>query len=337
MTKLLVVGCGSIGRRHIGNFRAAGVDYIGGADTRQDRLDQANEQHGLDGSWLDYRDALAQESFDAVAVTTPPHLHTEIAQAAAEAGCHLLIEKPLAKDLNGLDQLAQTLQEKERLCFVAYCYRFIPSVLKMREVVQSGRLGKVYAARLQFSSYLPDWHPWEDYRTFYMAKKEQGGGALLDDSHGIDLMRWLFGEVVSVNAWVGNVSNLEISSDDLATMRMVFDSGVRGEAHFDLMGRTPRLSLEIIGSEGTLLWDRIDHKIEVFDADSKTWQVFPYTHNDLMSMYPNEVAHFLGCLRGEEQPLVDLADARKTLSVLMAAFRSSEEGRDVALTEISGS
>lgn len=331
MQKILVVGCGSIGRRHAANFRAAGVAHVAGADTRQDRLDQMAQEVGTEAGYLDYREALAEDRFDAVLVCVPTHLHTEVCAAAAEAGSHLFIEKPLAMTHDGLDALDDLCRAKGVVGFVAYCYRFIPSVEKVKALVDEGRIGKVLSARMETSFYLPDWHPWEDYRQFYMARKDHGGGALYDESHAIDMLRWLLGEVDAVQAFVGKVGDLEIDSDDLASLILRFRSGTLAHLHLDLLGRTPRIQLELIGAEGTLLWDRIDHKIELYGAAEKQWETFPYTVDDVLVMYPREVEHFMACVRGEAEPLITIADGRRTLDVVLAAFESSETGRTVAL------
>jgi predicted dehydrogenase len=331
MDKLLVVGCGSIGRRHIVNFRAAGVNYIVGADRRQDRLDQVKAERIVDGVYQDYHEALDKEEFDAVVVGVPTSLHTKVALTAADKGCHLFIEKPLDASLEGLDRLKNLCREKHLVAFVAYCYRFIPSVLKMREVIASGQIGEILSARLEMSSYLPDWHPWEDYRSFYMSRKDLGGGALLDESHGIDLLRSLLGEIDSVSSFVDHVSHLELDCDDLAVMLLRFKSGLVASAHFDLLGRSPRVQLELIGSRGTILWDRIDHKLSVYLAESKKWEIYPYSPNDVLTMYPRETDHFITCVREGRKPLVDLEEGEKTLSILLAALESSKTGRVIQL------
>lgn len=331
MDSILIVGMGSIGRRHARVCKAAGVSRIACADLRQDRLDQAAQEIGLTELYTDYNEALAKNKFDAVFVTLPTAYHAPVMKAAALAGCHLFIEKPVAHDQTGLDEVAQIVKEKGLLAYTAYCYRFAPSVVRMKEIVDSGRLGRVLSARLKISTYLPDWHPWEDYRHFYMAHLDQGGGARLDESHGIDLLRWLFGDVKSVFALVDKVSDLEIHSDDLTVMLLRFNSGVVAEAHFDLLGRTPRIDAELIGSEGTLLWDRISGKVDVYDAATKEW-----THEDLgaasfVTCYDRQAEHFIECVRTGKQPLISMEDGRKTLDVLVAALKSSDTGTVVTL------
>jgi predicted dehydrogenase len=327
-----------VGRRHIGNFIAAGVPYVAAADLSQDRLELAKEQ-GCSATYLDYNEALNNGNFDAVLISVPPHLHMQIAISAAEKGCHIFLEKPLAASLERTDELKDLCRKKDLLCFVGYCYRFIPSVVKMRGLIKERAIGDVLAARLVISNYLPDWHPWEDYRSFYMAKKEQGGGALLDESHGIDLLRWLLGEVKSVHAIVDKISELDITSDDIAALLIRFQSGVVAQAQFDLLGRVPRIQLELTGSEGTILWDRIDHGLRVFTSAKMEWEEFPYTTDDLLSMYTNEVAHFIECVDQKKQPLIDLHDSQATMRVLLAAMESSSSGWSVEVAnpaEIEG-
>ncbi len=331
MESMLIVGLGSIGRRHARVFRAAGIRNIAGADLREDRRAQAQREIGITDLGADYREMLKRQKFDAVLVTLPTAYHMAVAHAAAEAGCNLFIEKPVAAVSDGLDEVERLVAKRGLVAYTAYCYRFAPSAERMKEIVDSGRLGRILCARLKISTYLPDWHPWEDYRSFYMARLDQGGGARLDESHGIDLLRWMFGEVKSVYALVDKVSDLEIEADDLATMILRFKSGVVGEAHFDLLGRAARVDAELIGANGTLLWDRISGKIEVYDAATKKWDVEDFGRDSFVTCYDRQAAHFIECVRARSTPRITLADGRKTLDLLTAALESSKSGRVVEL------
>ena len=331
MDSILIVGLGSIGRRHARVFAQAGIKNVAGADLREDRLAQAREEVGLSELGTDYREMLKTGNFDAVLVTLPTAYHTPVITAAAEAGCHLFIEKPVAADQTGLDEAEKIINEKGLVAYTAYCYRFAPSTERMKEIVDSGKLGRILCARLKISTYLPDWHPWEDYRSFYMAHLDQGGGARLDESHGIDLLRWLFGDVKSVYALVDKVSDLEINADDLTSMILRFENGTVGEAHFDLLGRSARVDAELIGSEGTLLWDRISGKIDVFDAQAKEWTQEDFGSGDFVSSYDRQAAHYIDCIRNGATPRTTLQDGRKTLDVLVAALESSNNEKVVKL------
>lgn len=331
MDSILIVGMGSIGRRHARVFKAAGVSHIGGVDLRHDRIDQARLELGLDDLGTNYESMLTARDYDAVLITLPTAFHTPIALTAAKAGKHLFIEKPVAATQEGLDEVEAAIRARNIVDYTAYCYRFAPSTVRMKEIVDSGRIGRVLSARMKISTYLPDWHPWEDYRSFYMARLDQGGGARLDESHGIDLLRWLFGDVSSVFALVGQVSELEIQADDLTVMVLRHENGVVSEAHFDLLGRTPRVDAELIGSEGTLLWDRISGKIDIYDAATKQWTHEDFGKDSFVTCYDRQAEHFIECVKAGKQTLIPLSDGRKTLAVLEAALVSSNEGRLVRL------
>jgi predicted dehydrogenase len=311
----------------LGHFRRAGINFIAGADPQASRLEQARKESGLDAEYLDYRKALAEQTFDAAVIATPPSMHTEMAIHVAEAGCHMFIEKPVANNLEQLEALVSLCEKKDLRVFVAYCHRFLSSVKKMKELIKSERIGQPYAVNMNWGSYLPSWHPWEDYRAFYMAKKALGGGALLDESHGIDLLRDVFGEIEWVSGDVGTIGNLEIDSDDWASFLFRTRSGVHGKGHFDLLRHDAQVKLEIIGQNGSLTWDRIDHRITVYDADKKSYEVFPYTTADVLNMYPAEIDHFMSVVYENKKPLIDLEDGIRTLEVVMAIFESSRTGR----------
>ena len=329
--KLLVIGAGSIGRRHMGNFYKHGIKEISCADPNPDRLEQAKQICSISNTYLDYKEALSLNRYDAVVISSPTSMHTQMAIDAANAGCHIFLEKPVAHNLNCIEDLVHIVQKNKLEVFVAYCHRFIPSVQRLKTILDSGRIGRVYAFNMNWGSYLPTWHPWEDYRSFYMAKKEQGGGALLDESHGIDLLRFLFGAIKEVQGDVGTISHLEINSDDWASMLLRMENGMRGKAHFDLIRHDPQIKLEILGEKGSITWDRIDHKITIYASEAKSYEMIPYTTADLLSMYDTETLHFINCISGKEKSLISLDDGIQTMKVIEAVFESSETGKRIKI------
>ena len=116
-------------------------------------------------------------------------------------------------------------------------FRYTPTIMKVKELLETGLIGKVLSVRGEFSEYLPDWHPWEDYRSFYMAEKSQGGGSILDQSHIMDLIHYLFGGFKSVYAINTRISSLEINADDIAEMIVTMKSGVIAAIHTDIYGQ----------------------------------------------------------------------------------------------------
>ena len=328
MDTLLVLGCGSIGKRHIGNFKCLGIRHIVAVDPRPDRREEVKQRFGLSAVYATLEEALT-EKLDGAVICSPTSMHIQPALELARRGVHLMIEKPISHNLDGVDELLKICGERRLACFVAYVMRFYPPLVTIKRLIDDGAVGRVWSIRTENSSYLPDWHPWEDYRSFYMAKKDEGGGAILDESHTIDYMRWFFGEADRVYAFNGKISTLEIDSDDLAEMVVRFQSGAVGTIHLDLLGRTPRKNLEVIGSEGTLLWDWEGHEVRLFRAATKAWERFPHQVDDYNKVYIAESRHFLECARTGAVPLISGEDGKRTLQLILAAMESSRLDRSV--------
>ena len=179
------------------------------------------------------------------------------------------MEKPLSHNLEGIEELAQVVKEKKVKFLMAYIFRFSEAVRKLKELLDSQAIGKVLYFRGEFSEYLPDWHPWEDYRSFYMAKKSMGGGSILDQSHIIDLAHFLFGEIKEVFCVNEKFSDLDVEADDIAEITAYFESGLLGSIHMDMFGREHKKFMEIKGSSGNILWDFYDFSVKIFSGEKK--------------------------------------------------------------------
>ena len=327
--KLLVVGIGSIGKRQISNFSK--YFEIDVADVRKDRILETKKLYKINKSFTDYKIALNTEKYDAVAITVPPHLHLPVAKLAVAKNSGLFIEKPLGLSVKGWADIYKKCKKKKLINYVAYCHRFVPYLLRLKKLLNQKIIGEIYCAHLKWSSYLPDWHKYEDYRNFYMSKKSQGGGSLLDDSHGIDLVRYLLGEVKSVNALVTNISELEMTSDDsfFAILKMKNNKIV--QMSFDLFSRTPRIFIEITGKKGTIIWDRVNHQIKIFNRQKKKWKIEQFNINNLMSMYPSQAKYFYNCLIKRKKTINNINEAIKTQQIIDASFKSNKKEKVVKI------
>jgi predicted dehydrogenase len=323
--RLLIVGAGSIGSRHARNARALGIESIGLCDPHDER--RAAAVAAVDARGFRALDEALDWQPEAAIVCTPPATHVPIAQACAEAGCHLLIEKPVAADSAGLDELASTAAAKQLGIAVAYQLRFHAALARLRELTRSGAIGRVLSIRAEYGQHLAAWRPTRDYRETYTAQAAQGGGILLDASHEIDYVRWIAGDPHSVYAWVGQLSDLEMDAEDTAAVILRLEGGRLAELHLDCIRRGYARGCTVIGSEATVQWDAATG-LRITRADGTTFdeRLVP----DPNEPYAAELSSFLRA-RGAEAPMASLADARRVLDVVVAARRSSASGREIAL------
>ena len=264
--KFLCIGAGSIGKRHLRNLLAIGVkpEDLAASDPREDRRAEVAAM-GITSLHETYEHALDSSDFDAAIVCSPTNLHIPQAIDLAQRGIHILMEKPLGHNLDGADELAAVVARNKITVLMAYIFRFSPLTTKVRELLDAGAIGKVLYVRGEFSEYLPDWHPYEDYRSFYMAEKSQGGGSILDQSHIMDLVHHLFGGFESVHALNGNLSSLEVRSDDYSELTIRLKSGAVASIHTDMFGRDHVKTLEVKGETGNILWNSTENLVTLYD------------------------------------------------------------------------
>ena len=190
--KFLIAGLGSIGRRHLRNLQALGETDIVLYRTRRATMPE-DELSGLPVE-TDLHRALDGRP-DAVIVANPTALHLEVALQAAEAGCHIFLEKPVSSSLDGLDRLADAAVNSGSRILVGFQFRFHPTLQKAAQLIKDGAIGDVLTIHARWGEYLPNWHPWEDYRSSYAARSDLGGGVTLTLTHPLDYIRWLAGDV----------------------------------------------------------------------------------------------------------------------------------------------
>ena len=171
--KILIVGAGSIGKRHIRNLKKIGIlsSNLLAVDKRKDRLDEVKKLD-VKKCFFSLKSAL-RESFDAAVICSPTSMHINQCILLAKQKKHLLIEKPLSHNLKDLNILEKILKKNKLTSMIAYIFRFHPGVILAKKILNEKKIGKSLYFRGEFSEFLPDWHPYENYRKFYMAKKNK--------------------------------------------------------------------------------------------------------------------------------------------------------------------
>ena len=357
---ILIVGAGSIGKRHLANLAALGIREAAVADPREDRLKEAQERlRSTDTDQVKLTLVRSdREAYDrrwplkGVIIATPPRVHPEAIRNALQAGCPIFCEKPLAcdeEDWEALTELVEQVERKNLFTLVAYNYRFNAQLRLLRKMLSENAVGRVLSVRGTFSENLREWHPWEGLN-FYMSSRRQGGGALLDESHLIDLSRWLFGEITEVTGYNGTVSSLGqepgFDVDDLVEIGARFESGAIGSLHMDLFGKYHQKRVEVIGEEGTLFWnfDNTDieaNGIQLWKGKRVTLttettrrvpeQVIPSDGRVRNEMYREEMSYFLESLKAGRplrDDVPDLRDGWKTMKVVRAIRSSCAERKE---------
>lgn len=328
MARVLIVGFGSIGRRHYDNLKTLGTQVVEVCDTDPQKRDDAARRGVRAFSHLE--EALASRP-EVVFVATPPSSHLTIALAAAQAGCHLFIEKPLAHTEEYLDELVQVVKQKQLVTMMGCNMRFHFGPATIKRLLEEGAIGTIISASLDAGMYLPDWHPELDYRQAYSARWVLGGGVILDGIHEIDYARWLFGEVREVFCHGGRLSHLEIDTEDSANIVMVMAAGFSVVVHIDYVQRAYARSCKVIGEQGTVQWD-ITSGLRWFCVKTKTWLVIPqpepYSINE---MYVEELRHFLRCVEQTRQPILPIEEAVRVTRVVLAIKRSMDTQEKVVI------
>jgi predicted dehydrogenase len=328
--RILVVGCGSIGERHIRNLITIGEREIIACDINPSKLKALKHKYPDIQTYNKIKEAFSKY-VDATLVCTPPAYHIPIALEAAGKGSHLFIEKPLSSSMSGVDELIKVVNRKNLILMVGYNLRFHPNVQHLKYLIDSNVLGDILSIRAEFGQYLPDWHPWEDYRQMYVARKEMGGGIILDAIHELDYISWFLGDVKEVFCFAGKLSTLDIDVEDTAEILLRFKNGAIGEIHLDMVQRAYRRGCQVMGEKGTALWDFNEKTVSYYSSKDKQWHVCKEENFDVNNTYIAEIKHFLECIKYNKPPISDGLNGKKTLMLALAARKSAEEGVKVRI------
>lgn len=305
--RVLVVGSGPIGRRHVENVLALGHEA---AVARRVSADTPVVASASDVPVLAGLQEAGDWEPEAVIVANPPSEHLFVARWAIDRRCPVLVEKPLGASLDGVDSVLQAAARAGVHLAVGHNLRFHPALRAVKEAVDLGRIGRLLLARAEVGSYLPDWHPGEDYRLGSAARRELGGGALLTLIHELDLVLWIAGDAELIAGVHTKVSGLNIDVDDVAELVLRHASGTVSSVHMDLVDRAYNRRSRWVGEDGTIEWTwGGPAELRCGNTNEVLWDSPLF---DLNETYLSEVAAFL---RGEPAPGNAVTDARRALEI----------------------
>jgi predicted dehydrogenase len=334
--KILIVGLGGIGQRHLRNLRMLqGNDVEIIACDPRSNLPVLTDQLKVEGGtsleekynlviFRDIDQALAQKP-QAAFICNPTSLHIPAAIRAAREGCALFIEKPLSHNLDQVDELISLVESRGLAAAVGYQMRFHPCLQRLYALVQEKRVGRILSVRSVVGEYLPGWHTYEDYRQSYASRQELGGGVILSQIHEFDYLYWLFGLPRRVFGLGGHLSNLEVNVEDTADILMEFvmdGQFLPVSLHQDYLQNPPSRSCEIVGDAGKILADIRSLTVDVFDGKGNHVEATSYESFQRNQLFLDELKGFLDSMQGIRTPLVDLREGARSLRMALAAKES---------------
>jgi predicted dehydrogenase len=317
---VLVIGYGSIGKRHVDNLlKLRQIDQIIVCSNHLDsfRNHPEKEKLKLVRSLEELSPMMSngmQFSFAIVANETYKHIET--ATVLANSGVHLFIEKPLSHSVKDGISLKKIAEKSNSKIFVAYNFRFLGALNYIKNAISSGVIGSLYFAEIEVGQYLPSWRPLSDYRESYSARKEQGGGAASDLSHEIDYMRYLFGDPVSWKIMKSKISDLDINSEDIFKGIYRFSSGFLCSVHADYIRHNKNREINIVGSEGTLECDLIQKYIKMQKNSGEISLIEDAHLFDVDESYRSELKHLIECIEKDKTPQITVDDGIEVLKLI---------------------
>jgi predicted dehydrogenase len=317
-----IVGCGQIGRWHLDAYKLnLPVKLVAFADTDLNRAQEFAKEAGA-VAYSSHEEMIKHENLDGVSICTVPSTHRDIALDLLDAGINVLCEKPLSISVAQAQEMVDKAKEKNLLLLTGFKFRFFEEVLKAKEMLEKGGIGKVLNFRLMFGGHMDMAGSW------YSRKEISGGGVIIDNAcHAVDLIRYLLGEVNSVSAQVRNYQDIEV--EDTAKLSLFMKNGVFGT--IDVSWSLPISSktyLEIYGEDGAIFLDPkgIAYKFKTWNE----WKRIP-NRADVKEEFSRQTNHFAQSIAKKESTILDNEDGLKAQKVIEAAYESAKRGINVSV------
>ena len=262
-------------------------------------------------------------------IANPATFHVSMAELLAQVGAHLLIEKPLSVESDGIKDFLKICVENDVILLVGYNLRFLPSLQYFQQSLKKDDIGKVLSVRCEVGQYLPSWRPGTDYRKGVSARNELGGGVLLELSHELDYLSWIFGKTAWVKANLSRQSELEIDVEDTAYLILGFEPSAEGHqviaaVSMDFIRHDRTRLCTAVGQEGSLRWNGILGTVEKFDAGGAEWVTTFRAKEGSDASYQSQWVHFLDCIEGKDIPQITGNDGLQVLRIIDAARQATD-------------
>jgi predicted dehydrogenase len=250
---ILIVGAGSIGKRHLKNLYSLGYkNLFVFRHNSNEKLIIDNIEFPVINDWK----TLKKNQFFAIFICTPTVFHLDQALNSLKLNAHVFIEKPLASSIKGLSKFKKIISKTEKTVFIAYMLRFHPLIMKIKGFVEAGDFGNLISFTTKWGEYLPNWHPWEDYSASYASRNDLGGGVALTLSHDIDIVNWITGSPLVKSYHIKNFrSSLKIDVEGGIDILYQYENGVTGHSHLNYYSKNNERYMEFIFESANVRFD----------------------------------------------------------------------------------
>ena len=340
--KVLFVGLGSAGQRHLRNlkrlygndvmvmaYRVRGLQRMFNDNMQIQEGKELEKEFGI-RVYDNYDNALSDRP-DIVFITNRNSEHMKYALKAAYAGCHLFIEKPISDTLDEVDVLDSIIRENNKIAYVGYQNRLHPCIKKAKEILDKKLLGNIYMVYSELGEYLPKMHPWEDYRKMHEANSVLGGGVAICQLHELDYLYYLFGMPEEAYSIGGKRSSLEIDVEDSVTALCRYHrdgSEFSVNVHLDFLQSPPVRHCKMAGEYGRMEFDLINNEYSIYLTDGETEhrKFDDFVRND---MFMEELELFMKAVEGKVAPLISIQEGKKSIEFALALKESMRIQRAV--------
>jgi len=321
--RVLVVGVGSIGERHVRCFGRTGRARLSICEINDELRETVRQRYDLQVAHATLDDALTDDLVDAAVICTPAHLHIPIALQLADHGLHLLIEKPLSTSLDDIETLQQKIERGKLLAAVAYPHRANPIIQGVKTVIDSGRIGTPKQITCVGGQHFPTFRP--AYREIYYTRRQTGGGAIRDAmTHSLNLGEFLVGPIDRLAADADHLVLEGVSVED--TVHVVTRHGPVMGSYCMAQFAAPNSSIVTVnGDQGTIQADLVEEKWRVMDQINGPWRDQPAPSLERDEIFTIQANSFLDTIEGKSQPLCTLCEGLHTLQADLAVLRAADE------------
>lgn len=315
--RVLIIGAGSIGERHTRAFRNMGAT-VTLIEERAERAREVAARYDC-SSWYAGLEQADLSQFEAAVIATPADTHIPIARACADAGLHLLIEKPLATALPGATELLAECRRKNLTLAVAYVLRFHPVLEHIRKICHEGTLGRLLSVRAVCHHYLPSSRP--SYKQTYYASRTRGGGVILDLSHELNYVEWLLGSLQLLHCRLASVPELGIPGEAIADLCLLSEKGIPVDIHLHSADRHIRRECHLVGSRISLAANLMTGEIFLYDSSNSCKRIECRSERD--DWHQAQARDFLNSITQSAAPRCTGTEGLRTLRLCLQAMASA--------------